>query len=227
MPSILARSRNFRQNLDDFPVPPTVKPPDPFELTTQLVVRAQAGSAEAREDLFARYLPRVRRIVGLRLGRAPGALTDLEDVVHDALHDAFKSFRDFELRSEGRFRHWLARIVENRVSMALRHQKAQKRDPARQRPLDTDASRGPGSPAAPISSPSRIAGRREAETILEQRLLTMKERHREIIIRRLYCEMSYAEIAEDLGLASAASARDLYSKALRRLGEVFTHDPES
>lgn len=44
-----------------------------FHHTVSLVKKAQDGDRQAMEDLFVRYLPRVRQIVALRLGMPPSA----------------------------------------------------------------------------------------------------------------------------------------------------------
>ena len=54
---------------------------------TQVLVRAlQSGDGAATEALFARYLPRVGRMVALQLGVPRHALpAEAEDIVQDAI----------------------------------------------------------------------------------------------------------------------------------------------
>ena len=75
----------------------------------------ETGDASALDGLFARYLPRVRRLVASRLGRSPAALASVDDLVQDTFRDAVDSADRVELRSDGAFCNWLAQVVGNNV----------------------------------------------------------------------------------------------------------------
>src|SRR5262245_12995939 len=94
------------------------------QVETILLVRAaQRGDAEALEALFTRYLPRVRQIVALRLGWRLRQLLEVDDIVQEVLLDAFQGLGQFEPRSEGSFRNWLARTVEREIVDTSRTEK--------------------------------------------------------------------------------------------------------
>ncbi|MFO1078577.1 MAG: sigma factor [Planctomycetota bacterium] len=99
----------------------------PVDLLTTLsqVRAARDGDRGALEQLFGRYLPWVFDTVALRLGRRRRDCGALEDLVQESLLDAFRSIERFQERSEGSFRNWLARIVENNVRDGARRQQAQ------------------------------------------------------------------------------------------------------
>jgi len=187
--------------------------------TVQLVRAAQDGDRGALESLFARYLPRVREIVALRVGAQLRRLVDLEDIVQEALLKAFSSLQRFEQRSEGGFRNWLASCVECEIRMHVRKERAEKRGGGKVRRLqDHDSSvllasvvGGPG------PSPSQVAAARELAERLELALLSMPHHYREIIVLRNLCEMSYVEIADVMQLGSEQTARKAFSRALQKL----------
>ncbi len=64
--------------------------PSPLDDTLRLVARAQDEDPEALQVLFVRYLPRVRRIAALRLGHRSRSLYDFDDVLQEAMVDAFR-----------------------------------------------------------------------------------------------------------------------------------------
>lgn len=191
--------------------------PVPFHSTVAQVRAARDGDRAALDALFARYLPWVFETVALRLGRRQKDCGDIEDLVQESLLDAFRSIERFEERSEGSFRHWLARIVENNVVDRERRRRAQKRGGGKERVFrdvyDTAAS-GPEA-RSHEATPSQVAGRRENAELVELALLRLPERCREILILRDRCEMSFEEVAAAIGLGSAESARTTYRRALQ------------
>ena len=77
-------------------------------LTTVFLVRdSQRGSRQSLENLFARYLPRVRQMVERRLGWLRRCV-EAEDIVQDAMLKAFKALGRFEHRANGSFGNWRA-----------------------------------------------------------------------------------------------------------------------
>lgn len=190
--------------------------------TERLVFDAKAGDRAALEALFARYLPRVRQIVALRLGRRLRDLLELDDVVQEVLASALKRFDRFKQTSEGGFRHWLARMVERHITDQARRFAARKRGGGRvRRAGDLPSSVLSGSMAAGRHpSPSEVAMARETEERLEKALLALSERDRELIVLRKLCGMSYEEIAETLGTpGEAENVRRAFSRALWRLAK--------
>jgi RNA polymerase sigma-70 factor (ECF subfamily) len=191
--------------------------------TVKLVRAAQGGDRRALEDLFERYQPRVRQIVALRVGRRLRQLGELEDIAQEALLKAFQGLDRFEQRSEGSFRNWLASCVECEIRMHLRAAAAQKRGGGKVRRFgDADSALLVSSLfAGNEPSPSDVARAAELSERLEATLLEMPEHHREVIILRGLCEMSYKEVAESLGLDHEQTARKAYSRALQRLKEAL------
>lgn len=198
----------------DLPMPDE---PDYMAVTVHLVGEAQRGDSHALDALFQRYLPIVRRIAALRMGKHTAQLIDLDDVVQETLADAFRSLDHFDV-TKGKFCNWLSQIVENRIRMELRKGNAQKRGPGRELRFADGASQLRSSLFAGAEpTPSQHLAGQETEDRVQACLLEMSERHREVIIQRMICEMSFAEIAEQMGFEQESSARNLYSKALAEL----------
>lgn len=191
--------------------------PTRFETTLHEVRAARDGNRSAMNALFARYLPWVLDTVALRLGRRRRDIGGIEDLVQESLLDAFRSIDRFQERSEGSFRHWLARIVENNVRDQERRRRAQKRGGGHEQvfrdvfgsQLDTP---GVGGREA---TPSQVAGQHESQALVELALLRLPERTREILILRDRCDMAFEEVAAAMGLGSAESARTTYRRALQ------------
>ncbi len=197
--------------------------PDDISLTQQQVRAAQDGDREALEALFARYLPRVRRLVASRMGHTARDFADREDLVQETLKDAVEGMGRFELRSPGAFCNWLARCVENNLVDKIRHGKRQKRGAGA---VAQFADLGESFLAESVfagmePTPSQHVRGAELEQRIEEAMLRLRNRHREVINLRIYCEMSFAEIAEAMGLRNENTANVLFLRARDRLAALL------
>jgi len=186
-----------------------------------LVAKTRNGDTRATEELFELLLPRVRKIVALRMGCRESELWEREDLVQETLLDAFRSLERFEARHEGALCHWLATLVQNNLNDHRRRRKAQKRDVRRivRRRSERSTLLSDSVFGADSNTPSRIAAAGELEERVESALLAMDEPKRRAIEMRKLCELSFEEIARELGLGGASSARSLYSRALAELAD--------
>lgn len=192
-----------------------------IEATAALVGRAQSGDGPATDELFERYLPVVRRVVALRMGVRLAELAESEDLVQEALLEAFRSLDGFVPRSQGSFRNWLATVAENRIRDVVRRAHAEKRGAGRARTFSAADS---GSLSSSIfagnePTPSEMARGSELEERLERALLALDERDRRVIELRRLTGMTYEEIAAELELGGASSARSLFARALGKLSD--------
>jgi len=196
--------------------------------TLQLFDAARRGERRAIEDLFARYLPRVRRIVSLRMGRRLLGFAEYEDLAQETLLRVFRGLEQFEATSEGSLRHWISQCVERAIADSARRLSAKKRgegnvvrfgDRGTELPLSSIfAGKGP--------TPSAAAASREREERIETALLALSPHHREIINLRFFCEMSFSEISDALKIGSEATARKALFRAVQKLKEQLEEDPE-
>jgi len=188
----------------------------PTPLTEILVGAAQTGDRRALEALFARYLPRVRHLVALRLGYTVGGFMSFEDFVQDALLNVLRNLEKFEERSEARFCNWIAVCVANSVNEQLRGGRAKKRLPSLPFvPFSQNLSEA--ILAGEADSPPVLAEGNEFAERIEECLLELSDDQREAIILSRICGMSHDEVARTLGLRSPAAARKLLSRALQGL----------
>lgn len=187
--------------------------------TLHLVRGAQAGDRKALEDLFARYLPKVRRIVSLRLGCPLKDFARYEDLVQESLIRAFEKLDQFQEQSEGTFYNWISSCVSSAVNLEFRKLGAQKRGGGKVKALSQFQTEGLTASifASDEPGPRTRASAHELDEKIEAALLEMKSHHREVIVLRHVCGMSSDEISKALGFSSAATARKVLERALAEL----------
>ena len=98
----------------------SAQPPTAAESTTVLIERARAGDRGARDAVFERYLPRLRRWASGRLPRWARDMADTHDLVQETLLQTFKNIERFEPRGELALQAYLRQAVANRVRDELR-----------------------------------------------------------------------------------------------------------
>jgi RNA polymerase sigma-70 factor (ECF subfamily) len=77
-----------------------------WESTLSLLTRARGGDEEALEELFARYVPVMRRWAAGRLPQGLRDLTDTPDLVQDTMLQVLKRSRGSSIVARGRFTRW-------------------------------------------------------------------------------------------------------------------------
>lgn len=184
--------------------------------TTRLIRAAHEGDEGAEERLFARCRPLLRRWARGRLPHFARDLADTEDLVQTAMTRAFTNFERFEVRGRGSFLAYLRTITLNAVKEELRR--------SGRRPEDTERFEAADDATNPV-----LTGVISAETLAdyEAGLERLDEPRRQAVVLRLEFGLSYAEIAEELELASADAARMKVSRALIRLAELMRSPDES
>lgn len=196
-----------------------------FEPTSELLRKAQQGEPLAADEIFRRYRPRLLHIVALRLGQRLAEIgSEVEDIVQDALLDAFRDLAQFEQRSEGALLHWLSELSMNRFRDRWRREHAAKRGHAAVKSFDTDGSSVLSSSIldGEITTPSERAQGAELELRLEQCLLALPEADRQVIVMARVCGMSHAEIAQSLGLGAESTSRARLARALVMLSQCLS-----
>jgi RNA polymerase sigma-70 factor (ECF subfamily) len=181
--------------------------------TATLLVRARQGDLRARDALFARVMPALRRLAHQRLPARVRGLTDTDDLVQDTLLRAFMHMEGFEPRGEGAFFAYLRRILLNRIADELR--RVRRRPDAGPVPDDLmDAGRTPL---------ERVIGREIVEAY-ENALDGLPEAQRTAVILRVDFGCTHAEVAEILGCPTPDAARMLVVRGLvtlaARMGDL-------
>jgi RNA polymerase sigma-70 factor, ECF subfamily len=180
---------------------PALKGSDPLRVVegsepeTELVRRAQAGSAEAFEGLFALHWTRAYRAAWLVVHDVAAA----EDIAQEAFIAALRSLDRFDPRRP--FGPWLGRIVVNRAI-----------DHARSRRL-----RAVPSPAVVAAAPAAPEGWSD-EVVRALAQLPLDQRA--VVVMRHALGYTPGEIARALGLPRG-TVNSRLRRALDRLGELL------
>jgi RNA polymerase sigma-70 factor (ECF subfamily) len=193
--------------------PPIDRQPAPsaqpaLDSTFDLLEQAKTGNREALDQLFARYLPTLRRWASGRLPRWTRDLMDTDDLVQETVWRAVKRVDAFESRHVGALQAYLRMAVLNRIRDEVRRRK---RSPI---PVELDDNA-----ADPSASPLDLAIGEEAVDRYEAALGRLRPEEREAIVARVEMDASYQEVAEVLGKPSVDAARMAVSRALLRLAE--------
>jgi RNA polymerase sigma-70 factor, ECF subfamily len=177
-----------------------------------LLLRARDGDEQARDQLYARYLPRLRRMAHGRLPIWAREDLDTEDIVQDTLLRSVKRLSAFTPRHDAAFAAYMGEALRNRVRDAVRRAT---RHPAAE----------PVSPETPATEPSPLeqAVGAEVSRRYQEALARLRESDRALVITRVELNLEYQEIAELCGKPSIDAARMAVSRALIRLAAEMGH----
>jgi RNA polymerase sigma-70 factor (ECF subfamily) len=179
------------------PVPETAIT-DPQD--AQLVRRISAGDRSAEEELCQKYRPRALFLVRQR---AFGRTEVAEDIAQEAMPALITSIRDGRLTDPTKIGAYLFRTCSNLVTRWRNRQD-------RERPL------GSTQRAATGGDPEELYIETETRDRLMRAFEELSETDREILAQRFAQELSFAQIAENLGIAYA-NARQRARRAVARL----------
>jgi len=185
-----------------------------WETTLSLLTRARAGDGEALDELFARYVPLLRRWAAGRLPRRVRDLADTPDLVQETMLQVFKHIEGFEHRGEGAFHAYLRQAVMNRIRNEIRN--------AGRRPerMELDAT----TPDDQLSPLEAVIGA-EAVEKYESALQRLRDEERELIVARVELGLTYSELADATGKPSSDAARMAVTRAIARLIEEMASAP--
>jgi RNA polymerase sigma-70 factor (ECF subfamily) len=192
--------------------------PPGLTASLELVARAQGGDHAARERLFARYYPRVFRVVRARMGVRLRALEAPEDIVQNTFLAALTALERFEAREDAALIDWFARLTENQLRTAAKHHDALKRGGPRSA---AGAPEPPGEPTSSEPSPLERLTQAEQARILDECISELPDEEREALVLRDHADASWSLIAERLARPSEGAARELHRRAGLRLMELF------
>ena len=193
----------------------SIRPPL-ADSSMSLLLRAQQGDERARDELCARYLPRLRRWAH---GRLPGWARDhldTEDIVQDSLLQSIGRLESFSPRHDQAFCAYICQAIRNRVADAVRR--------AGRRPSKEELTSGS---ATSDPSPFELAVGRETASRYDDALQKLSESDRELIIARVELGLDYSEIAALAGKSSNGATRVAVGRALLRLAGVMGRDRDA
>ncbi len=191
-----------------------------------LLDRASHGDPAAREQLLALHRERLRRMVALRMDPRLSARLDASDVVQDALAEAHRQLPEYLQERPLPFYPWLRQIAWNRlIDLHRRHVLAQRRSVNRE---EAPAFGLPDESALALAdcllgsstSPSARVRREEERDQVQQALLRLNERDREVLVLRYLEKLSTSEIASVLGIREGA-VKVRHLRALERMRNLM------
>ena len=180
-------------------------------ISRELLDQAKSGSPEALNRVYERCAGRLLAFIRLRLGRDLRSRLESRDILQATLLKSLEHVSDLKAQETRSVMAWLARIAEHEIRDCADFHHRQRRDAARETPLDDDAPL----PALTRSALSRVILDEEA-TRLEQAIESLSPAHREMILLRKFEELSFGEIAQKLGKTEDA-CRMLLARAMTAL----------
>jgi RNA polymerase sigma-70 factor (ECF subfamily) len=167
--------------------------------------------------VYERSAPRLLAFIRLRMGRTLRSKMESRDILQAALMKSFQHLEDFKGSDTQSLGAWLARIAEREIADRVDFHQRQRRDAAREEPLDD------GVPA-PVKSALTQAILDEKARQLEAAMDTLSDAHREIILLRKFEELSFGEIARRVGKSEDA-CRMLLARAMVALTLAMNDRP--
>jgi RNA polymerase sigma-70 factor (ECF subfamily) len=168
------------------------------------------GSTRGRAGRIEEHLELLRRYVRAKAGRNVTSKEPLSDLVQSVVREACAA-GSLEHEDDDAFRSWLCTIAAHKIISKNRYYTAERRDPARERPIEEEAS---ALALGPEASPVLRAEREEDLERLRRVLDELDPLDREILVLRRIFEIPIGEIARRTSLAP--------STVRGRLGRALT-----
>ncbi|WP_227254587.1 sigma-70 family RNA polymerase sigma factor [Frigoriglobus tundricola] len=186
----------------------------------ELLHDARTGD-EAFGRLLDRYVNYLTLLARVEIGRRLQGKLDPADLVQDVFLEAHRHFPAFRGTTEPEFAAWLRQILSGVLGNTLRRYfGTQARDPRLEQDLRAGIDRSScmlaERLAAPGTSPSEAASRREQAVLFADALGRLPADYREVIVLRHLEALPFAAVAERMG-RSVDSVEKLWLRALARL----------
>jgi len=189
----------------------------------ELVQKVQDGQDTALDELLRRYTPRLKRIIGIKLGPGLRRRVEADDIAQEVFMIAVRKIEQLELRSKASILQWLTKIAENVIRAKAEYFSAQKRNPKNEvRLQDLGAASDEFAVQVPIEepSPSQQALRSEFQGLIDSYVEELDPTdYRDVILFRDYQECEWEEVREQLERPTVAAAQELYRRAHQKLRE--------
>ena len=194
--------------------------------TPELVTRAQAGDADALNELFARHYRTMLELARRRLGGRLRSKEEPDDLAQTTFREATRDFPNYTWRGEGSLLRWLMQILQNKIRDRAEFYSATKRDLSKERSMEAPPVPG-GDPVPAMEPPSpdltvtMQVERDENYEILRKALAELTPQHREAITLVFFRGLSLRDAGEQMGGRSEDAVRMLLRRAEGRLGEIM------
>jgi RNA polymerase sigma-70 factor (ECF subfamily) len=187
----------------------------------QLLFLARAGSRSALGQLLEMYRNYLTLLARLQIDRRLRGKVDAADLVQETFLEAHRDFGQFRGMSEPELVGWLRQIlVSNLANLVRRYLGTQGRDVRLERDLSVAVDESSRvldrALAAPGSTPSQQAARREQAVLLADCLDRLSADYREVLILRHLEGLGFPEVADRMG-RTLDSVKKLWARALAQL----------
>lgn len=186
--------------------------------TLNLLERIRVGDEHAFSILFQKYSPRLSVLIHYKLGPEMRSHLEADDILQETFLAASRQLDQFTYRNPGSFMSWLSRITDHIIVDAARYQGRQKRRPVELVPLKSE-SNPYGAEGVDSTTPSRILARKERLRQVLDRLDSLPEDYRQVILLARIEGLSTGEIAGRMG-KSRENVSVLLHRAIQRLREL-------
>lgn len=174
--------------------------------SVMLLARMQRGETAARDELMRRYWPRLARWAQGRLPIGARDLYDTSDLVQETMMAALRRLDDFRPDHDGSLQAYLRTAILNRIRSLVRSPRT------RGGKVEVDSAI-----VDPGPSPLEEAVGREAIDRYERAIGRLHADDRDLIHLKVELDLSYEEIAQEMGKPTIVAARKAVSRALYRL----------
>ena len=186
----------------------------------QLLGEARSGDERALGRLLELYRNYLALLARLRIGRRLQGKVDPLDMVQETFLAAHRDFARFRGTTEGELVAWLRQILACKLAELARRYSRQRRDVRLERRLTDELDQSSRSVsqclAAPESSPSQRAARREWAVLLADALHTLPPDYADVIVLHHLEGLTFPEVAGRMG-RTLDSVKKLWMRALARL----------
>jgi RNA polymerase sigma-70 factor (ECF subfamily) len=181
---------------------------------------ARAGDQDALGEVLEAYREYLRLLARPRVGPGLRVRVDASDLVQETLLEAQRDFHQFLGNSEGEVIVWLRQILIRNLADQVKYHQSEKRDMGREQSLEALVEQDHMALAAPLSTPSGHASRREQAVALANAMASLPPDYREVIVLRHMEGQSYEAVAARMGRTPGA-VRMLWLRAVERLGGLM------
>jgi RNA polymerase sigma-70 factor (ECF subfamily) len=196
----------------------------PDALPELLLEQTRAGDEAARGRLLELYRNYLRLMARTLMSQPLRVRLDASDLVQDTLLKAHREFTCFLGSTEPELIAWLRQVLVRSLSDQVKRHRAGKRDVRREEALEAMMDRSSAAVqqalAAPVSSPSSIASRREQAVLLADALEKLPPDYREVFIARNLEHIPFDQIAARMGRTSGA-VRKLWTRTMLSLKRML------
>ena len=185
---------------------------------------AREGQQEALNELLEAHRNDLRVLAASCLHREMQGQADSSDVVHESLLEVHENFRHFRGTTELEWMAWLRKILVNHLTDFQKGFRRDRRNVDREQRIESVVDRSSAMlrnfGAAPGSSPSQEAQRREAAALVADAIAELDPDDRDVVILRNLHELDWNAVGERTG-RSPDAARMLWARAMQRVGGLL------